>query len=45
MKIYLNNKLLVCSSIGLAIASLSPLLPAQADTVQARCDVYPKADE
>jgi len=44
VKINLNNKL-IASAIGLTIASLSLSLPAQADTVQARCDVYPKGDE
>ncbi|MGA9382261.1 MAG: hypothetical protein WBV73_26165 [Phormidium sp.] len=45
MKINLNNKLRASASIGLTIASLSPILPTQADTVQARCNVYPKGDE
>lgn len=45
MKIYLNNKLIVSSSIGLAIASLSLILPAKADTVTARCDVFPKGED
>ncbi|MFB2875342.1 hypothetical protein [Floridanema aerugineum] len=35
MKINWNNKLIASASIGLAIASLSPILPAQTDTVQA----------
>ncbi|MFB2934367.1 hypothetical protein ACE1B6_03735 [Aerosakkonemataceae cyanobacterium BLCC-F154] len=35
MKANLKNKLIASASIGLAIASLSPILPAQTDTVQA----------
>lgn len=42
MKIKFNP---VLGSIGLAIASLSLILPAKADTVNARCDVYPKGED
>lgn len=45
MKINLNNKLIASGSIGLAIASLSLILPAKADTVTARCDLYPKGED
>lgn len=45
MKINLNSKLIAAGSIGLMLASLSVMLPAKADTVNARCDVYPKGED
>ncbi|MGE5655135.1 MAG: SH3 domain-containing protein [Actinomycetota bacterium] len=45
MKINLNHKLIASGSIGLMLASLSVMLPAKADTVNARCDVYPKGED
>ncbi|WP_073596410.1 hypothetical protein [[Phormidium ambiguum] IAM M-71] len=45
MQINWNNKAIASASIGLTIASLSLILPAKADTVTARCDVYPKGED
>ena len=45
MKINTNKALQTIGSLGLAIASLSFSLAARADTVDARCDVYPKGSD
>lgn len=40
-----HPKLLIFVSIGLAIASFSVSFIAKADTVNARCDVFPKGED
>ena len=45
MKINLNKALRMFGSFGLAIASVGFVVTAKADTVNARCDVYPKGED